>query len=332
MLVTQSPLRVSLVGGPTDLPQYSNQYGGEILGFAIDKYLFVWLKERFDRKIIVNWSQNEVVSEISEIRHELVREAAKLSGLTHGFEVITTADIPSEGSGLGSSSALTVGLLNAFFSFKGYQVSTMELARMACEIEIKILGKPIGRQDQYISALGGIHHISFHKDGSVTFEPVRVAPETLRRLNQNLLLYYTGTTRQSSDILAGQINTISENIDSYHGMKKLVSPMREALEQGRVDDVGPLLNEAWQCKKKLARGVTQSKIDAMYETALKGGATGGKICGAGGGGFLLLYCPGSKQDALRLQMNGYAEMPFQIEQDGAKTLFNVRRPMWKTLG
>lgn len=331
MLITQTPLRVSLAGGPTDLPRYADKHGGEVVGFAIDKYLYVWVKERFDRQIIINWSHKEVVASISEIQHELVRESARLAGLDDGFEVITTADIPSEGSGLGSSSALTVGLLNAFFLYRGVQVATQELARMASRIEIDVLGKPIGRQDQHLCALGGIQRLRFGAKGEVTASELKIAPETLRLLNQNLLLFYTGVTRKSSDILASHAEDFESRLDLYHEMKTLVPRTCAALEAGRVDDLGRIMDEGWHIKKQLGRGVSLPAIDEMYDAARRGGALGGKVCGAGGGGFLLLYCPVEAQASLRAKLAGFAEMPFQIEKDGTKTVFSVRRPMWKTL-
>ncbi|NUN92837.1 MAG: GHMP kinase [Verrucomicrobiae bacterium] len=331
MLITQTPLRVSLAGGPTDLPQYAEKRGGEVVGFAIDKYLYVWVKERFDRQIIVNWTKKEVVASISEIQHELVREAARLARLDDGFEVITTADIPSEGSGLGSSSALTVGLLNAFFLYRGVQVSTFELARMATRIEIDILGKPIGRQDQHLCALGGIQRLRFSAGGEVAACDLKIAPETLRLLNQNLLLFYTGATRRASDVLASHAEDFDSRVELYDQMKALVPRTCAALQAGRVDELGRILDEGWQIKKQLGRGVSLPAIDAMYDEARRGGALGGKVCGAGGGGFLLLYCPVEAQSALRARLSGYAEMPFQIEKDGTKAVFSVRRPMWKTL-
>lgn len=331
MLIAQTPLRVSLAGGPTDLSQYSREHGGEVVGFGIDKYLFVWVKERFDRKIVINWTHKEIVDDISQIQHELVREAARMAGLRDGFDVITTADIPSEGSGLGSSSALTVALLNAFFQFRGLQLATAELAQRACRIEIEVLGKPIGRQDQYLTAFGGLHHATFARDGRVEMRPVSLSTETLRLLNQNLLLFYTGTTRKASGILAGHVEHMGTRLDHYHHMKKLVPKLLSALESGRVDEVGPILDEGWNIKKRLAAGVTLPAIDDMYATALRAGATGGKLCGAGGGGFLLVYCPLQAQESLRQSMKAYAEMPFQIEQDGTKVIFSARRPMWKTI-
>jgi len=331
MLITQTPLRISLAGGGTDLPEYADKHGGEVLGFSIDKYLFVWIKERFDHKIIINWSKKEVVSNIRKIQHELVREAAVMAGLRDGFEVITTADIPSEGSGLGSSSALTVGLINAFFQYCGAQVSTSELAQRACQIEVEILKKPMGRQDQYLSALGGIRQLRFAKGGHTEAEEVDVSAETLRILNQNLMLYYTGVTRKSSDILRVQVGRMRETLPVHHKIKKQVAQVRKALEGGCPDDLGLILHEGWELKKQLAKAVTNSEIDAMYSMAREAGATGGKVCGAGGGGFLLLYCPIVVQEAVRERLRAYAEVPFQIEVDGSKSIFNARRPMWKTI-
>ncbi len=331
MLITQTPLRVSFAGGGTDFDKYFREFGGEVIGSAIDKYIFVFVKERFDHRIIVSWRKFEAVEHVEEIQHELVRESMKLGKIKLGIEVITTADIPSEGSGLGSSSALTVGLINAFFTFQNQQCSVRQLADLACHIEIDRLAHPIGRQDQYFAAFGGIQHIRFQKDGSIISERIPLSPNIWLRLNQESMLFYTGTTRKASNILKEQIRTLSNHLESYHKLKALVPRVRCALESGKVDEFGRLLNEGWQIKKRVAEGVTHPEIDRMYDTALDAGAVGGKLCGAGGGGFLFLICPVERQQCVREALSNYSEMPFQFEQDGAKVLLNIRRPMWKSV-
>lgn len=330
MLITQTPLRVSLAGGPTDLPKYADRHGGEIIGFAIDKYLYVWIKERFDRQIVINYTKKEVVRRVEQIHHDLVREAVRMAGIKDGFDITTSADIPSQGSGLGSSSALTVGLVNAAFQMMGTQLPNLDLAKRASHIEIEILGNPIGRQDQYLAALGGVQHLRFRGGGRVEVLNLRVAPSTIRLLNQNLLLFYTGISRKASPILSEHNRRMRASLRSYHAMKALARAARTALVKGCPDDLGPILHEAWGIKQGLASGVTLPEIDAMYAAAREAGATGGKVCGAGGGGFLLVYCPVARQDDLRRRLHRYAEMPFQIEPDGTKSILNVRRPMWKT--
>ncbi|MDD2708038.1 MAG: GHMP kinase [Verrucomicrobiae bacterium] len=328
MIITQTPLRVSLAGGGTDIPQYYTRHGGEVLGLGIDKYLFVWIKERFDRQIIVNWTRKEVVSQLDEIQHELVREAARMADLAHGFEVTTLADIPSEGSGLGSSSALTVCLLNAFFQHQGMQLSNAELAQRACDIELRVLGKPMGKQDQYLAAFGGLQHLFFHPDETVTRETVKTTPDALRQLNHNLLLYYTGITRKASAPLKVQIDGMEKLFPLYHQIKQMAGRMRKVIEAGQMDEVGVLLHEAWEIKRQFA-AVTMPEIDRMYETARQNGASGGKLCGAGGGGFLLVYCPLHEQERLRRAMSAYPEMPFEIDRIGTRAILNVQRRMWK---
>lgn len=331
MLITQTPLRVSFAGGGTDFDKYFREFGGEVIGSAIDKYIFVFVKERFDHQIIVSWRKFEAVEHVDEIQHELVREALKLGKINMGIEIITTVDIPSEGAGLGSSSTLTVGLINAFFTFQNQQCSVQQLADLACHIEIDRLIHPIGRQDQYLAAFGGIQHLHFQRDGNVISERIILSPSSWLRLNQESMLFYTGTTRKASNILKEQMHTLSNHLDSYHALRALVPRVRRALELGKFDEFGRFLNEGWQIKKGLADGVTHPEIDRMYRTALETGAVGGKLCGAGGGGFLFLICPIEHQQYVREALSSYPEMPFQFEQDGAKVLLNVRRPMWKSV-
>lgn len=329
MLISQTPLRVSFAGGGTDLDPYIREFGGEVIGSAIDKYVFVFVKERFDHHIIVSWRKFELVDRVDDIQHELVREAMKLAKVGFGVEVITTADIPSEGSGLGSSSALTVGLVNALFKYQNAQRSVKELAEHACGIEIETLRHPIGRQDQHFAAYGGIQHVKFARDGTISCERLSLSPALWGALNQECLLFYTGTTRKAANILERQMATVRDHTAGYHAMKALIPRVRKSLEEGRLDEFGRLMHENWQIKRDLADGITSPEIDRMYRTALDAGATGGKVCGAGGGGFLFLVCPVDRQQALREALSHYSEMPFQFEQDGAKVLLDVRRPVWK---
>lgn len=325
MIITQTPLRVSLAGGGTDLRAFYEIEDGRTISLAIDKYVFVIVSARFDSKIYVNYTRKEIVDSVDDIQHELVREAMRMTGLRDGVEVTMLADIPSEGSGLGSSSSLTVGLLNAFHLFEGRQVTAEQLAREACTIEIEICGKPIGKQDQYIAAYGGVHVFDYRGDGSVGVSRIAMPPAAQRRLGSELMLFFTDITRQSSAILTQQQSGTSRNVDHLRQIKHGVPQVLNAIESGRLDLIGDVLHHGWGLKKRLADNISNTAIDQMYELALSAGATGGKIAGAGGGGFLLLYVPGSRQDAVRNALKDYREFPWLIEQDGTKAIFNLRR-------
>lgn len=325
MIITQTPLRVSLAGGGTDLRAFYEIEDGRTISLAIDKYVFVIVSARFDSKIYVNYTRKEIVDSVDDIQHELVREAMRMTGLRDGVEVTMLADIPSEGSGLGSSSSLTVGLLNAFHLFEGRQVTAEQLAREACTIEIEICGKPIGKQDQYIAAYGGVHVFDYRGDGSVGVSRIAMPPAAQRRLGSELMLFFTDITRQSSAILTQQQSGTSRNVDHLRQIKHGVPQVLNAIESGRLDLIGDVLHHGWDLKKRLADNISNTAIDQMYELALSAGATGGKIAGAGGGGFLLLYVPGSRQDAVRNALKDYREFPWLIEQDGTKAIFNLRR-------
>ncbi len=330
MIISQTPLRISFAGGGTDLSAFYEQDEGWVISSAIDKYVFVIIKERFDDKIYVNYSKKEIVERVDDIEHGLVREALKKTGITQGVEITTLADIPSEGSGLGSSSSITVGLLNACYAYQGIAQPAEVLAREACEIEIDILGKPIGKQDQYIAAYGGIRFFRFLPDGSVLVERVPLDNSARLRFGSNLLLFYTGKTRDANAILTEQRQRTMDGVyPVLQQIKRHAGAVREFLQSGRFDDVGRILRETWEFKKQLASRVTNAMIEEMYEAALATGAFGGKISGAGGGGFLLLYVPRERQNAVREALKSYREFPFFLEQDGSKIIFNYRRYDWK---
>jgi D-glycero-alpha-D-manno-heptose-7-phosphate kinase len=329
MIISQTPLRVSICGGGTDFKDYYSQYEGAVISTAIDKFIYVIVKERFDEKIYIDYAKKEVVDDISEIKHDLVREAAIKTGMKTGFEVTMLADIPSEGSGLGSSSSLTVGLLNSFYHYRGIQPTAEQLAKEACEIEIDILKKPIGKQDQYIAAYGGLSFIKFNKDDTVEVERVNIHNGMKRKLGSNLLLFYTNVTRKADNILSEQRNKIQNHIEYHNGIKKLAYDARDAIVKKNIDKVGELLAENWRMKKELSSNISNASINEMYKRAIEGGATGAKISGAGGGGFLLTYCKRHKQDQLREAMNEYREMPFLLEPYGSKIIFNYYRYDWK---
>lgn len=325
MIISQTPLRISLSGGGTDLANYYRDHEGFVVSTAIDKFIHVIVKERFDDLIYVDYSKKEVVTSIDEIQHDLVREAAKKSGLVKGFEVMMLADIPSEGSGLGSSSSLTVGLLHAFYQFKGKLVTSEQLAREACEIEIDVLKRPIGKQDQYIAAYGGLKGFRFCKDETVEVIDIEIESEPKRKLGSNLLLFFTNATRIASTILEEQKKNILDKISFHHRIKELAFDSVEGLKELDIDRIGENLKINWEMKKNLASNVTNPEIDSMHNLAMEGGALGAKISGAGGGGFLLVYCERNKQDKLRKSMRKYRELPFLLEKFGSKIIFDQTR-------
>ncbi len=323
MIIVQTPLRISFFGGGTDFPSFFAAESGCALSTTINKYIFIIIKPRFDDKLRIAYTQTEIVDHVNDIQHELIREALLKTGISKGVEIITLGDIPA-GSGLGSSSSVTVGALHAMYSYLKQDVPVDRLAREACEIEIDILGKPIGVQDQYISAYGGFRFLEFESGGRVTCKNINIDHGIQRKLNENLLLFYTGTTRQANDILGEQKLNIQQNIEILRKMRDLAHTALEELTSGNVDALGPLLHESWQMKKSLARQISNNSIEELYQAALHAGALGGKITGAGGGGFFLLYCPYEKRERVRAVLSHLRELPFELEPDGSKVIFNYR--------
>ena len=326
MLITQTPLRISLAGGGTDLPDYyRNNNGGAVISTAIDKYIFVIVKKRFDDLIRLGYSKTEMVDSVDEIEHDLVRESMRKVGIRKGIEIGTLADIPSTGSGLGSSSSVTVGVLNALYLYIGVPKDPAAIAQQACEIEIDVLGKPIGKQDQYAAAFGNMNVIRFTPDDQVQIERLNLSDRVHRLLNSNLLLFYTGISRKSDSILKGQKAEIPNRSAILGKMKGMVETVKSCLLNEDVDGLGPVLDQGWIYKKQLSGDITNPTMDLLYEKALYAGATGGKVVGAGGGGFFLVYCPGGKQDAVRNALSEYRELPFRLEAYGTKAIFSITR-------
>jgi len=325
LIIVQTPLRVSFFGGGTDFPSFFMEEGGCVLSSAIDKFIFVTVKERFDKKLRIGYTQTEMVDNVDEIHHDLIRESLRLTGIENGVEVTTMGDIPSEGSGLGSSSTVTVGSLHAMYSYMGEIVSAERLAREACGIEIDTLKKPIGIQDQYIAAYGGLRFFEFKSDGEVKVEKVKISPDSHRMLNDSFLLFFTGVSRRADTILNEQKSNIKDRITELREIKQMALQARNDIETGNFDSFGRLMNRSWELKKKLAGSISNGSINDMYETAQRAGAIGGKITGAGGGGFLMLYVPYEKQGAVRTALRGLQELPFRLEADGTKVIFNYRR-------
>jgi D-glycero-alpha-D-manno-heptose-7-phosphate kinase len=266
---------------------------------------------------------------VDSIEHGLIREAMRMTGVESGVEVTLLSDIPSEGSGLGSSSSFTVGLLNAFYAYRGEQVTAERLAHEACEIEIERLHKPIGKQDQYIAAYGGLRSFRFRRDGGVDVKALRVSGERLRDLGSRLHLFFTGKTRQADSILSEQTRQTVDRLHELDAIKRLALDLEPALESRDFDRLGEILHESWELKRKLASGISNAAIEEMYARARANGALGGKICGAGGGGFLLVYCVPDRQERLAKGMQDYRALPFALERDGSKVIFNYRREVWK---
>jgi len=325
MIIVQTPLRVSFFGGGTDFPSFFMEEGGCVLSSAIDKFVFVTIKERFDKKLRIGYTQTEMVDDIDEIQHELIREALRLIRIDHGVEITTMGDIPSEGSGLGSSSTVTVGALHAMYAYQGEIVTAERLAREACTIEIDTLKKPIGIQDQYIAAFGGLRFFQFLPSGEIKADKVHISPEAQRVLNDNFMLFFTGVSRRSSSILTEQKSNIKDRKVELREIKQMAYQAREDIEKGDFDAIGELMHRSWELKKRLAGTVSNGSINEMYEAAQRAGAIGGKITGAGGGGFLLLCVPYECQNRVRTALKGLQELPFRLEADGTKVIFNYRR-------
>lgn len=329
MIISQTPLRISFAGGGTDLPSFYKQEEGWVISSAIDKYVFVIVKERFDDKIYINYSKKEIVDRVDEIEHDLVREAMRKTDVKNGVEITTLADIPSTGSGLGSSSSVTIGLLNALYAYQGELVTAERLAREACEIEINILAKPIGKQDQYIAAYGGIRFFRFKPDEEVVVERIDLNNSHKRQFGANLLLFFTGKTRSSDMILKEQRENTIHKMEVLKKMKYQAAEIREYIQSNQFNQIGRILDEGWENKKQLASQISNHDIDEMYHRALEAGALGGKISGAGGGGFLLLYCPRENQNKVREALKEFREFPFFLEKYGSKIIFNMGRYEWK---
>ena len=328
MIIAQTPLRIGLVGGGTDLPGYYREHGGRVLNCAIDKYVYVIVKQRFDKDIYVNYSKKEIVSRVEDLEHELVREAMHMTGVTGGVEITTLADIPSTGSGLGSSSSVTVGLLHALFAYQGRQVSAEELAERACTIEIDLCGKRIGKQDQYIAALGGIRDIRFGPGDEVVAEELRLSTVDRRALQEQVMLFYTGVTRSADTILREQNANIGCTLDQLHLLRDLAGTAVDRLNCGELGALGDVLQEGWYIKRKLAAGVSNDQIDRAVDRAMDAGATGAKVTGAGGGGFLLVICPIERQGAVRRSLAEMPELPVKLDRFGSRVMLNMVNDIW----
>lgn len=324
MIITRSPLRISLGGGGTDLPSYYRQYGGFVLSAAIDKYIYITLHRTFVEEMIIKYSQLERISSIDSIQHPIVREALKSANISQlNLEITSMADIPS-GTGLGSSGSFTTALIKALFALKKTPIEPAELAETACHIEIDQLGEPIGKQDQYISAFGGITAFDFHTDNSVRSRPAAISEETLFNLEDNLLLFFTGYSRAASSILQDQDNrskmgdtAIMTNLHrvKHNGLRSL-----QALEAGNLEEFAAIMNEHWEEKRVRSQGMSNPTIDQWHSLAMQQGALGGKLIGAGGGGFLMFYAPDKAKLRHVLREAGLKEVRFRFDYEGTKVI------------
>jgi D-glycero-alpha-D-manno-heptose-7-phosphate kinase len=324
MIISKTPFRVSLAGGGSDLPEYYRHRPGRVVSLAISRYMYVTVNRRFDRSIRVSYTRTEIVDHLDDLQHDLIREALRMTGVTEGVEVTTIADLPA-GIGLGSSSALTVGVLNALFAFKNEWRTPADLAARACQIEIDVLGRPIGKQDQYIAAFGGLQEIQFNTDDSVQVRPVICTRTTRNRLQQNLLLFFTGTQREARTVLGDARGRMAGSADARANIDQLVAlaeSVKKLLVGSRLPKLGRVLDDSWRVKKQMATGVSTPALDRLYRRAIRAGADGGKISGAGGGGCLLLVARPAAHARVRESMRraGLREVLFTIEPEGSRII------------
>jgi D-glycero-alpha-D-manno-heptose-7-phosphate kinase len=326
MLITRSPLRISLGGGGTDLPSYYQDHGGFLIAAAIDKYVWVTMSRPFVPGIFLKYSQLEQVAKIDDIEHPIIREAFQMMGISNPqHEITTLADIPA-GTGLGSSGSFTTALLRAMYSFERRLLLPGDLARLACELEIDRLQRPVGKQDQYIAAYGGITCFEFEKNGEVRAEPLNLSQSTLHELEDHLLLFFTGFSRSASDILKDQDQKTKQAdakmIEGMHYVKELGYRSRKAFEEGKLGTFGEIMHEHWENKRKRSSGMSNPKIDEWYELGRKAGAIGGKLVGAGGGGFLMFYAPEPQKVRAAMAAAQLEEVRFRFDFDGARVVFS----------
>ena len=326
MIITRTPFRVSFAGGGSDIASFYKKHDGCVLSTTINKYMYISVHPSFNRsQTVLKYSKTEAVTDIADIEHQYFRQV--LSNLQiSGVELVSTADIPS-GTGLGSSSSFTVGLLHSLYCYKGKYVSRERLASEACDVEIEQLGNPIGKQDQYAAAYGGLNYIEFRRDGGVVVEPVVMNEQSLHQLENNLMMFYTGQLHSASSILEEQKKNVTAGAQELNQLKMcgLARTLREELQNNHIDAMGEILHENWMLKKTLANGISNPVIDETYERAMKAGALGGKLLGAGGGGFLLFYVPQEKQDAVKAAVE-LPLMPVSFDRQGSSVIYVGDKP------
>jgi len=324
MIISKTPLRMSFVGGGSDLPVFYRKYGGAVVSTAIDKFVYIWLNKKFDNRIRISYSKTEEPRTVDKIKHPLVRESLKMLGIEGGIEIASIADIPAKGSGLGSSSSYTVGLLHALHAYRGQFASAERLARESCEIEIERCGDPIGKQDQYAAAFGGFNFIEFYPDDSVSVEPIICKAETFQRLQDNILVFYTGITRSASELLKTQQRVVAAEKPKQKVLMRMVElarQLRTELQKNHLDAFGEIIHENWELKRSLSSAISTGPIDNWYDRGRRAGAVGGKLLGAGSGGFMMFYAPREQHEAIARELKELRRMDFRFEQQGSKIIF-----------
>ena len=325
MIISRTPVRVSFCGGGTDVDWFSqaSENGGMVTSLALDRYIHVTVNKRFDNRIRLSYSKLEIVDNFEELEHELVRESMRMTGVTSGVEITTIADIPSRGTGLGSSSSVTVGLLNALHCFAGRSVSASQLASEACQIEIDILKQPIGRQDQYAASYGGINTIKFCNNGDVLVEPIDISDDIKSRISEEFTLIFTGKSRSASSILSNSVSEGKFAIDNLKRIRDQADEAKDFLNSGQLSNLGSLLNEAWVMKRGISESVSDIFLDETYERIISTGATGAKLLGAGGGGFFLVHGDSETRQKLKLEFSSdFRMIPLNIDNMGSSIIHN----------
>ncbi len=315
---------MSFVGGGTDLPVFYRRFGGAVVSTAINQFIYVTVNKKFDDRIRVSYSRTEEARSPERVRHPLVREGMKMLGIRGGIEITSVADIPAKGTGLGSSSSFTVGLLHVLHAYAERYASAEQLAQEACEIELTRCAEPIGKQDQYAAAFGGLNFIQFNQDDSVVVEPIICKRQTIEQLQSHILTFYTGITRSASNILQHQQRAVASEKKKQAVMRQmtdLARQLRHDLQQNRADAFGEIIHEGWALKKRLSRGITNDLIDDWYAKARKAGAVGGKLLGAGAGGFLMFYAPPERHGAIAQALGNLRRVDFRFEPQGSRIIF-----------
>jgi D-glycero-alpha-D-manno-heptose-7-phosphate kinase len=323
MIISQTPLRMSFVGGGSDLPAFYRRHGGAVLSAAIDKYVYVNVNRKFDNGTRIAYSKTEEVERVSDIEHKIVRATMEHLGLDGGVEITTIADIPSKGTGLGSSSTFTVGLLQALNAYLGKYVSKQQLAADSCLIEIERCGEPIGKQDQYAAAFGGFNFIEFHADDGVLVTPLICSQSQIRAIQRNVLVFYTGMTRSASELLRRQSEEVGSQEVKQATLKRMVElayVLRDELHRGNIGSFGEILHESWNLKKTLTSGISSQRIDDWYEAARSAGALGGKLLGAGAGGFLMFYAEAERHEAIKTALSELRHVPMAFDFIGSRII------------
>ena len=321
MIIASTPFRISFVGGGTDFEDFYKRYPGRVLSTSINKYIYLGINTKFDNCIRVSYSKTEEAERPDQVQHPIVRAALEEMGINGGIEIVSVGDIPAAGTGLGSSGSFTVGLLNGLHSYLGKYANPADLAEKACQIEIQKIGSPIGKQDQYAAAFGGLNVITFNCDGKIEVEPIYLSPKIKENFQNHLMLFYTGVQRSSNSILAEQKDNIGKNFDFLKKLSDLVPVFKNHLETGDFKKLGELLHQNWLWKKELSSGISNTQIEKMYQIALEAGAWGGKILGAGGGGFLLIIAAAENHPQIKEALRQYQLTPFRFSEAGSKIVF-----------